>query len=93
MPVGLFGIVTTFPVPPPMFEPALNPTLPPGRPRSRRSSDAPDGVLTLQRVAGRLVAARVDDLEVVDEAVGSEKTPSPSTSLRVPHVERSSGSR
>ena len=31
---------------------------------------APDGVGAVGRVTGRLVAARVDDLEVVDEAVG-----------------------
>jgi hypothetical protein len=30
--------------------------------------------------AGRLVAARVHDLEVVDDPSGSSKTPSPSTS-------------
>jgi hypothetical protein len=49
---------------------------------------APDGVLTLLRVAGGLVAACVDDLEVVDEPVGLVEVAVTVDVVAVPVVER-----
>ena len=53
-----------------------------GRFEERLRAVRPDGVLALERVAVGLVAAGVNDLEVVDVAVGLVESPSPSKSLR-----------
>ena len=65
-----------------------SPAGPPARGTLRVPAVAPDRVRALLRVAGRLVAAGVDDLEVIDEAVRLVEVAVAVEVVAIPDVER-----